>query len=221
MYEDDEDDEDTPRSAGCPFCEEKECKVHLIACFDASGDEGKLGVGLVSGPLCNVNEIEEVLQRARLAWVQSVRASAKPKAPQWSMKERGLQSYFDALGDAGFDLEKYKSDEEAVSDLPANTNNEIWHAREEFLWEGLSRCGWHGEKTEQPFDSIPGTSTTYLCWWATQPARDCRKFQGETPRDPVGRHRTLKANSRQGWTFGRSEGDYVGTELTNHGLYSL
>ena len=179
MYEDDEDGEDNPRSEGCPFCEKKECEIHLLACFDASGDQGKLGVGLVSGPLCDVNEIKETLQHVRWAWVQSARANGKPKAPQWIMKEPGLQYYFDALGDAGFELKKYKSDEEAVSDLPANTNNEIRHAREEFLWEFLSDCGWLGEKTEQPFDSIPGMSTTYLYWWALKPHEIVERFRAK------------------------------------------
>jgi hypothetical protein len=177
MHEDDEDDGGNTTSEPCPICKNMECKVHLLACFDASGDEGELGVGLIDGPLCEVNEIEEVLKRTRLAWVQLVRASGKPKAPEWIMKERGLQSYFDALGGAGFDLKKYDSDEEAVSDLPANTPNEAWHAREEFLWEGLSGCGWHGEKTDEPFDSIPGMSTTYLCWWASKPSQVVESFR--------------------------------------------
>jgi hypothetical protein len=100
------EDEDDPTAECCPICKDKECKVHLLGRFDESGDEGELGVGLIDGPLCNVNEIEEVLQRARLAWVQSVRAAGRPEAPQWIMNERGLQDYFDALGGlGGFDLD--------------------------------------------------------------------------------------------------------------------
>ena len=41
--------------------------------LDASGDQGEFGVGLAGGPLQKVYEIKDVLQRARLAWVQSVR----------------------------------------------------------------------------------------------------------------------------------------------------
>ena len=67
---------------------------------DASGEEGG-----TDGPLYDVNEIEEVLQRARLAWVRSMRATGKPKAPRWIGKERDLRDYFDALGGLGdFDL---------------------------------------------------------------------------------------------------------------------
>jgi hypothetical protein len=35
----------------------------------------------LDGVLCNVKEIEEVLQYARSAWVQSVRTGGKPQAP--------------------------------------------------------------------------------------------------------------------------------------------
>ena len=119
--------EDDPSSERCPICEDKECQRHLLARFDASGDEGELGVGLVGGALYDVNEIETVLERARLAWVQSVRATGKPKAPPWIMKERGLRYYFDALG--GSDVAKYDSDEDAVHDLAASTENELGHAR--------------------------------------------------------------------------------------------
>lgn len=109
--------EDDPTPERCPICKDKQCKVHLLGCFDELG-EGELGVGLIDGPLYDVKEIEEVLQRARLAWVLSARAAGKPKAPQWIMKERGLQDYFDALG--GLDpsyLEKCGSDEDAAVDL--------------------------------------------------------------------------------------------------------
>ena len=116
--------EDDPTSERCPICKDQECKVHLLACFDTSGDEGELGVGLTAGPLYYVNEIEEVLQRARLSWVQSVRATGKRKAPRWIMKERGLQDYVDALGGlGGFDLEEYDSDEDAADNLRQYADN--------------------------------------------------------------------------------------------------
>jgi hypothetical protein len=174
--------EDDPTPECCPICKDKQCKIHLLGCFDESGD-GELGVGLVDGPLYDVKEIEEVLQRARLAWVQSVRAAGKPKAPQWIMKERGLQDYFDALGGLDpSDLEKYDSDEDAGGDLQEETENEIWHARQEFLWESLSGCGWLGEKTEEPFDSSPGMSTTYLSWWALKPSEIVERFRAKLRR---------------------------------------
>jgi hypothetical protein len=34
-----------PTSEDCPICKDKECKIHLLARFDESGDEGKFGVG--------------------------------------------------------------------------------------------------------------------------------------------------------------------------------
>ena len=105
------DDEDDATSERCPLCKNQECKTHLLACFDASGDEGAFGIGLVDGPLYYVNEIGKVLYLARLAWVQSVRATGKPKAPRWIMKERGLLDYYDVLGRPdGLDLEKYEND---------------------------------------------------------------------------------------------------------------
>ena len=172
--------EDDPTPECCPICQDKQCKVHLLGCFDASEDEGELGVGLVDGPLYDVKEIKEVLQRARLAWVRSVRATGKPKAPQWIMKEQGLRDYFDALG--GLDpsaLEKCDSDADAARDLQVETENEIWHAREEFLREGLSSCGWLGERTQEPFDSSPGMSTTYLSWWAFKPSEIVERFSAK------------------------------------------
>jgi hypothetical protein len=79
--------EDDPTLECCPICKGKECEKHLLARLDASGDQGEFGVGLAGGSLQKVYEIKDVLQRARLAWVQSVRASGTPKAPPWIMKE--------------------------------------------------------------------------------------------------------------------------------------
>jgi hypothetical protein len=98
------------------------------------------------------------------------------------MKERALQEYFDELGSAGFDLKEFESDEEAASFLPAYTDNATWHAREEFLWEVLSSCGWMGERTEEPFDSIPGLSTTYLSWWADKPREIVKTLRAKPKR---------------------------------------
>jgi hypothetical protein len=120
------EDEDDTNEAGCPICEDKECQRHLLACFDKSGDAGEFGVGLVDGALMDAEEIPQVLERARLAWVQSVRATGKPKAPPWVMKDKwGLRYYFDALG--GINVDKYDSNEDAVHDLATNTNV-LWHS---------------------------------------------------------------------------------------------
>ena len=43
--EDSEDAERTTTSERCPICKDKECKMHLLARFDASGDEGALELG--------------------------------------------------------------------------------------------------------------------------------------------------------------------------------
>ena len=141
--------------------------------IDAS-DAGELGVGLTDGPLCDVNEIEVVLQCARLAWVQSVRATGKPKAPSWIMKERGLRDYYDALGGSdGF--------ERATRQQPTSSQRtrimrfgtlgmSSWKV---FLFS----CGWNGERTEEPFDSAPGLSTTYLSWWAFKPREIIKRFR--------------------------------------------
>jgi hypothetical protein len=171
-----DDSKDDPTSDCCPFCKDEECKIHLLARFDKSGDEGDFGVGLVGGPLSYVNEIGEVLDRARLAWVQSVRAAGKPKAPRWIMKEPGLRDYFDALENpGGFDLEEYENDEDAADDLQANTDAGNWHAREDFLYEVLSSCGLGGLRTEEDFDALM-RSTTYLSWWAPKPREIVEKF---------------------------------------------
>jgi hypothetical protein len=177
-----DDSKDDPTSDCCPFCKDEECKIHLLARFDKSGDEGDFGVGLVGGPLSYVNEIGEVLDRARLAWVQSVRAAGKPKAPRWIMKEPGLRDYFDALENpGGFDLEEYENDEDAADDLQANTDAGNWHAREDFLYEVLSSCGLGGLRTEEDFDALM-RSTTYLSWWAPKPREIVEKFTAKLRR---------------------------------------
>ena len=188
----DEDEDDT----SCPICKEKECKKHLLARFDASGDSGLFGIGLEEGPLCEANEIEEVLRRTRLVWVRSARATGKPKAPEWIIKERDLRAYFDALGGlGGSDLEKYDSDEDAAGELQVETDHEIWHAREEFLWWSLSSCGWLGGKTEEPFD--PRTVYHVPELVGLQAARDRRKTEGETSKGPVGSRQLMKVTKRK------------------------
>lgn len=89
------------------------------------GDLGAFGVGLAGGALFDVKETEQVLKRARLAWVQLVRATGKPKAPPWIMKVRGLGYYFDALG--GIDVDKYDSDEDAVHDVAVEADMDSDH----------------------------------------------------------------------------------------------
>ena len=98
-------------------------------------------------------------------------------APQWIMKERDLQE--DSRrppGSAGFESQKYESDEQAAAFLPADTDREIWHARERFLWEVLSSCGWQGDQTDVPFN-MPTLSTTYLSWWALKPREVVKRFR--------------------------------------------
>jgi hypothetical protein len=166
--------EDDSSSERCPICQEKECRHHLLACFDKSGDEGKFAVGLIDGALNEAHEIQQVLKRARLAWVQSVRSAGKPKAPLWIMKDEwGLRCYFDALG--GIDVDKYDSDEDAVHDLAACTDSEVWHAREEFLWEDLGRFSARTEK-EIYYGGFPA-ATTYLYWWAPNPREIVKEFR--------------------------------------------
>jgi hypothetical protein len=168
--------DDDPDSECCPICENKECERHLLARFDTGWGEGELGVGLIDGALYSVKEIETLLNRTRLAWVQSVRSTGKPKAPPWIMKEEGLQDYFEALG--GIDVARYDSDEDAVGDLKVETTDETWHAREDFLDWALFRCGWPGEKTEEYFEGgFPGSATTYLSWWASKPKEIAKKLR--------------------------------------------
>jgi hypothetical protein len=170
--------EDVSSSERCPICDKKECQKHLLARFDASGDEGEYGIGLVGGPLYYEYEIEEVLKLARLAWVRSVRATTKPEAPRWIMNERGLKDYFNALGSGGFDLRKYENDEEAAAFLPAESDCEWEHAREDFLWEVLFECGGDVLRTEEEF-SAPLMSTTYLSWWTFKPKEIVKKFRAK------------------------------------------
>jgi hypothetical protein len=159
----------------------------LLCCFDKSGDEGNFGVGLVDGPLYDVNEIDEVLKRARLAWVQSVRAAGKPKAPRWIMKEPGLRDYFDALGDPdGFDLRGYENDEDAADELRANTDNEIWHAREDFLSEVLSKLRLGSSNDREGFRRSDALHHLFELV-GTHTKRDRRRVYGETQKHTVSR----------------------------------
>jgi hypothetical protein len=126
----------------------------------------------------DAKEIPQVLERARLAWVQSVRATGKPKAPRWVMNESGLRRYFDALG--GIDLDKYDSDEDAVHDLAANTKNELWHAREDFLGDALGSCGSVSTTSSEdvPHGGFPA-ETTYQYRWAENPREIVEKFRAK------------------------------------------
>jgi hypothetical protein len=114
--------------------------------------------------------------------VQSVRATGKPKAPRWIMKERGLRDYFiHALGGSGgFDLEKYDRDEDAADHLP-NTDFGNWHAREEFLDDVLFSCGWGGQRTEEDYEAFM-RSTTYLNWWASNPSEIVKRVKAKLQR---------------------------------------
>jgi hypothetical protein len=91
-----------------------------------------------------------------------------------------LQRYFEALGrpDGSVDfLDKYESDEEAATYLPAETDFEWKHVREDFLWEVLSKYG-DLHRTEEEFN-VPLRSTTYLSWWASKPREIVKKFRAK------------------------------------------
>jgi hypothetical protein len=154
----------------------------ILLDLDASGDNGEFGIGLMDGPLCDANEIEALLRRARLAWVQSVRVTGKPKAPQWIIKDQGLEDYFHALGrnfdgrPLKFDLRNYESDKEAADDLRAESDRELLHARDEFLDYALFKCGWPGDRTEREI-TIPMKSIKILSWWAFKPRDIVKKFR--------------------------------------------
>jgi hypothetical protein len=168
--------EDDPTPERCPICKDEKCKIHLLGCFDASGDEGVFGIGLVGGPLSEVKEIEEVLQRAQLAWVQSVRAAGNPEMPQWITKSPSLRYYYDQLGDAGdFDPEQYESDEDAACDLSAHTNFNNMRAVE-LVEELLNGCG-RIEKTKEDYEALM-RSTTYVSWWTSDPSEIVERFRG-------------------------------------------
>ena len=75
------DDEDDATLERCPLCKNQECKTHLLACFDASGDEGAFGIGLVDGPLYYVNEIGKVLYLARWPGCSRCGPPGSPRPP--------------------------------------------------------------------------------------------------------------------------------------------
>lgn len=191
--------DDDPTAERCPICKEKECQRHLLALFDEQGDQGV--AGLVGGPLYDVNE--KVLRRARLAWVQSVRVTGKPKAPRWIMKERGLLDYFYGLGRSSvgdFDLENSQSDEDASDDLQEYTDNELSNAREKFLAGALANCGWLGERTESLIDSFPGMSGMYISWWALKPREIVKRFRAKLRKILLDASSTVKATKSKSTT---------------------
>jgi len=173
--------EDDPSTEGyCPLCKRKNCKKHLLACFDTSGDEGEFGVGLVAGRLYYAKEITQVLELIRLAWVQSVRATGKPKAPRWIIKERALRDYFDAIGGAGgLGLVKKESDKTAADFLPAYSDFENISARD-LLEELLCSCG-NWITTEEDFEALM-RSTTYRSLWTYKPREIAKRFRAKLRR---------------------------------------
>jgi hypothetical protein len=170
----------------CPICETWDCEKHLLALFDATGGTGEYGVGLTDGPLSEVKEIEELLERTCLAWVQSVRTTGKPKAPQWIEKEPDLKYFFDALGrgsyedGAGFDPAKYESEQDAAWDLRANSEDIKMIAREMCLYELLRSCGWKEDTTETDLWRADSQwADKFILWWALKPREIVKTFRAK------------------------------------------
>lgn len=177
--DEDEEDDDDGNTGNCPLCGTQDCPDHLLACFDvtfADAGEGNHGIGVVNGPLYDVEEIGEVLDLARLAWVRSVRTAGSPTSPPWIDEVPGLSGYFDALGDSGdFDIADHDDDEDAARELAGSTDYHSIRARE-FLEEALIACGWSGETSEEEFDGL-GQSTIYLSWWDADPRSRATELQ--------------------------------------------
>jgi hypothetical protein len=175
--------EDEPSADRCPICKGKNCRKHLLARFDTSGDDGAFGIGLVDGALCDVNEIGMVLEHARLAWVQSVRATGKPEPVDWMIEEERLLDYYDALGDAGgldFVKNNKENDGYAARQLSAYTNNDNIRGRE-LLEDLLCNCG-NWVTTREDFDAQMMRSTSYLSLWAFKPREIVKKFRAKLRR---------------------------------------
>jgi len=168
-----EDEDDEGGSAKCPECGTEDCEAHLLGAFDRSGDEGEFGIGLVGGPLCELNAIGEVFELIRLAWVKSVRNSGKPTPPEWIEKTLSLKDYFEDLGtDDGFDIADYDGDEDAADDLVAYSDDHVTTATG-VLERLLNQCGWAGASVQrtQSEDDVPLYSTTYESWWHPEPEK--------------------------------------------------
>jgi hypothetical protein len=96
------------------------------------------------------------------------------------LRKQTSTAIFNNLGPTGGSvdfLDKYESDEEAATYLPAETDCEWEHAREDFLWEALHEYGNLG-RTEEPFERLM-MSTTYLSWWADKPRDIVKKFRAK------------------------------------------
>jgi hypothetical protein len=159
------DDEGTVEQ--CPYCDAKDCDAHRLGIFDADQAEGKFGIGLIGGPLYEINAIGEVLNLTRLAWVHSVRTTGKAKPPQWVLADTDLKDYFQSLRDRGINVERYKSDEDAADDLDANQSSS---GARVFLEQVLGKCGWSRECTRSEHH-VPLYSASYETWWALSQKR--------------------------------------------------
>jgi hypothetical protein len=169
--EDEEGEEDEGGSDKCPECGTEGCEAHLLGVFDRSGDHGEFGVGLVGGPLCEINAIGEVFELVQMAWVKSVRNSGKPTPPAWIEKTPYLRDYFEDLDD-DFNIADYDNDKDAASDLVANSYDHVTAAT--FALHGmLNQCGWAGvsaQRTQREHD-VPLYSTIYESWWDPEPEK--------------------------------------------------
>lgn len=165
-FEDDDDE-----AEACPICGTEDCSDHLLACFDvtfADQGEGEFRTGLVGGALYAVAEIGEVFNRARLAWIDSVRRQGSAVAPSWINDVPGLRAYFDDLGNADdFEIDDAEDPDEASDRLAGATDSHAFRARE-VLESTLTKCGWAEITTEKEVD-VPLFSTTYLSWWDEAP----------------------------------------------------
>ena len=68
----------TPPRNYALFAKTKDAKSICMPALTSQETRAKFG--LVDGPLSDVNEIDEVLERARFAWVQSLRAVGKTRS---------------------------------------------------------------------------------------------------------------------------------------------
>lgn len=168
-----QEDDEKAHEPECPYCSQRGCRKHLLACIDATfadQGEGVFGTGIVGGALYEAVEIGKVLDQLRLCWAILSREGSSPIAPDWLSSVSSLESYFDALSRApGFDRSSYDDDHDAAYDVAQYMNYQADLARD-FVEEILVDCGWSEEASHWETD-IPTMSSAMISWWDPDPEK--------------------------------------------------
>lgn len=159
----DDNDELNPGEVQCPFCSARETSCsHFLACFDLTfAGQGKYGIGLIDGPLYEVEEIGDLFDTIADCYARARYMGKKTKLPI-GPKGTTFQAYVRKIKRVRLNPKTYKSGEDYCWDFRNNIENYA-----DLIRGALLELLDFDIYTRAASDDLPLASSRYSLWYCS------------------------------------------------------